>query len=532
MYIQPQSNFKVFRNVPWNNAYKDTRYFRNQSQQQSFFASKQKYTFSDFTYVRQTGAVRVPTNAENLFDCNYCAFQNSGFGNKWFYAFITGLEYINNEVTELVFEIDLLQTWLFDFSLGMCYVEREHVADDTVGLHTVQENLPIGDIVEHMLNEITATPICTLSVIEEGQTGRFLDNIYTPTLYVSGDAASINQYISAYDDQPEKVASLHMSMGEGTSTISVTAYSQTYSHRGASYTPVNKKLFCYPYNFLTVDDYGGNSEMYHFEDFNQASIQFKFKGGQGGGSGAPYALMIPLNYKGISEAMNYALLKNDFPKCAYTIDNFRAWAASQGQKALNNLENSIQNQAIMNVSGAISSLAGGVGSAASAAMTAKTPAQAQAGIVGSAISATAGLFNNAVSADIAANNLQTQAENLQIDVEYQKIHGKSIGGSFGSGSATWQYGKIGFQFIQHHIKPEYAKIIDDFFTRFGYKVLENKVPNVTSRTNFNYLKTIECEVHGNIPNYANAGLQKIFNAGVTLWHTDTIGDYSSNPIAS
>lgn len=524
-YVTPQSNFKLIRDVPWNSAYKDTRYFRTQAQQQSYFAGKTKYTFNDFTYIRQSGAVSVPVNAENIFECNYCAFQNSAYGNKWFYAFITGIEYVNDNTSVVTFEIDIMQTWLFDFALGTCYVEREHVADDTIGKHTVSEQIPIGELVENMLNNISAQPVCTLSVLEQGQTGQIVDNIYTPLLYVFGGASAINQYISAYEDQPEKVASLHMSMGAGENTVSVTAFSRTYSHAGASYTPKNNKLYCYPYNFLTLDDFGANSETYHFEDFNNlATIQFKFKSGNGGASGSPYTLMIPLNYKGITEASNYSLLKNDFPKCAYNIDNFRAWASSQGKKELNNLETAIQNQSIVNMSGFIGALAGGA--------TRALGAKGEAGALSGLLSGAQGASQTAINAQISANNLLAQAENLQTEVEYQKIHGNSIGGSFGSASALWQAGKIGFQFIQHHVKPEYARMIDDFFTRFGYKVLESKVPNVTSRTNFNYLKTIECEVNGNIPNYANEGIQKIFNTGITLWHNDNVGDYTTNPIAS
>lgn len=525
MYIVPQSNFRLIQGVPFNSDYKDTIYFQSQAAQETYFTSKVKRSFSDFTYVRQTGAVRVPAIADDLFDCNYCMFKNVGFGQKWFYAFITGIEYINNDVTEITFAIDFIQTWLFDFSLGYCYIEREHVADDTIGKHTISEQLPLGDLVENVLTNLDSSPIAVLSVLEGGTTGQFIDGVYSPLRSVFGTAASINSVIAAYDDTPEKVASLHMSIGSiNDVVVSVPAFLRSYSHDGDSYTPRNNKLYVYPYNFLTADDYGSNSETYNFEDFN-GSVQFKLKAGNGGGSGAPYAILRPQNFKGIVDNYNYAVLKTDFPHCCYNIDNFRAWASNQGAKSLNNLENAIENQSIANMAGMIGSLSGGVGSMLGASGS-KNPMAGNAAALG----ISSGMMSQSAHMQIEANNLLTAAENLQTETEYQKIHGNSIGGSVGSASALWQAGKIGFQFKQHHIKPEFARVIDDFFTRFGYKTLHYAIPDVTSRANFNYIKTIECEVRGNIPNYANVAIQKIFNAGVTLWHKTDIGDYNTNPI--
>ena len=48
-----------------------------------------------------------------------------------------------------------------------------------------------------------------------------------------------------------------------------------------------------------------------------------------------------------------------------------------------------------------------------------------------------------------------------------------------------------FIFYQYCIKREYAEIIDNFFSKFGYKTLQIKVPNITGRSNWNYVKTIE-----------------------------------------
>lgn len=78
-------------------------------------------------------------------------------------------------------------------------------------------------------------------------------------------------------------------------------------------------------------------------------------------------------------------------------------------------------------------------------------------------------------------------------------------------------------------KTEYLKIIDDYFTMYGYKVNSVKIPNITGRPNWNYVKTINANILGNIPQEDIQELKNIFDNGVTFWHNpDTFLDYSQN----
>ena len=76
------------------------------------------------------------------------------------------------------------------------------------------------------------------------------------------------------------------------------------------------------------------------------------------------------------------------------------------------------------------------------------------------------------------------------------------------------------------IKEEYAKIIDDYFTRFGYKTNRIKTPNITGRAAFNFVKTIGAHVHGQIPVYVSEQMENMLNRGVTFWHSTDLGNYS------
>ena len=68
----------------------------------------------------------------------------------------------------------------------------------------------------------------------------------------------------------------------------------------------------------------------------------------------------------------------------------------------------------------------------------------------------------------------------------------------------------------------------------GYKVNSLKIPNITGRTNWNYVKTIDCNITGEIPQEDLQELKDMFDNGVTFWHNSaTFLDYSqSNNIVS
>ena len=93
MYIAPNSTIKILRNVNLDNTYQHTIHFNSTPEQTSYFSGLSKYTLTNYTYQRKERILRVGILADNLYDCNYIMFQNTSFGNKWFYAFITCLLY-------------------------------------------------------------------------------------------------------------------------------------------------------------------------------------------------------------------------------------------------------------------------------------------------------------------------------------------------------------------------------------------------------------------------------------------------------
>ena len=91
--------------------------------------------------------------------------------------------------------------------------------------------------------------------------------------------------------------------------------------------------------------------------------------------------------------------------------------------------------------------------------------------------------------------------------------------------------KVGFYAREMSVRADYARRIDDYFSMYGYKVDKVKDLEFHSRSNWNFIKTIGCNVEGDCPAPVVEAIKAIFNRGVTLWHTGDF-DYKDlqNPI--
>lgn len=170
--LTPITELYVCHSIPLDNTYRDTfskKFFPSASAQASFFINNSKFTFTNLSPIRLQNQIRLPVNADKLYDCNYIVFKNANFSDKYFYAFITKIDFINVNMTNITIEIDIMQTWLFDYTIQPCFVEREHVIDDTIGANLVEDNLETGTYVfdyAQTISGLTPCYICLGSTVD------------------------------------------------------------------------------------------------------------------------------------------------------------------------------------------------------------------------------------------------------------------------------------------------------------------------------------------------------------------------------
>ena len=128
----------------------------------------------------------------------------------------------------------------------------------------------------------------------------------------------------------------------------------------------------------------------------------------------------------------------------------------------------------------------------------------------------------------------SQIANIAQQVRSAEMTPPQARGNANSADLGFSYGKGAFTAFTMSIRPEYAAILDKYFDLYGYKVLTVKVPELYSRQYWNYVKTVDCNIWGNIPQGDLDAIKAMFNKGITLWHdADNMRQYGrANPIVS
>lgn len=542
--ITPQGDIYLCK-TPLENDYKNQLTFSSASAQSTYFTSKIFKTLDNYTYIKHDNIIKVGLNIDEIINCNYLFYRNEGFSNKWYYCFITNMEYVNENCTSITFETDVWQTYQFNLTYKQCFVEREHVNDDTIGLHTVPENLETGDFIVNSVEEFGNTQM-NVKYIAMAYTSNPEDLFPTITakeytgLYsgyhymILGSPSDADTMIQGFANNGmlEKITclftipsglirnSVHWYNGPGAtgsdevevgglypmfalvpsdpvgSHNEITMLSSTNVNINSTingYTPKNNKLFTGDYNYLYVSNNTGSDIKLNYEDFINNQPAFKISGSISVGCATK---LVPLNYKKLdttgtgmgNSLFTYGVNGSKYPTLAWVGDAYTNWLT---QNAIN-LGTSF-------VSSGMSVL----GSA----------------FTGNPLYAMGGLF------DITNKLGQLRQHQLVSDTGQ---------GSLNNGDLTFSSKKMNFTIYRMSIKQEYAQIIDKYFDMFGYKVNIVKLPNITGRTNWNYVKTIDCNVEGDIPQQHLQLIRQMFNNGVTLWHNATkMYDYSqSNNIVS
>lgn len=153
MAITPQTDIRLLK-VPFGLDNKNQLTFANEKAQTNYFLSLEHIETERTSYQRKDNLIRYPAHIDSIINYNYVMYKNVNYTDKWFYAFITKMEYVNDNMTYVYIQTDVFQTWQFNLLYKECFIEREHVNDDSVGNNTVPEGLETG---EYIIDNITST---------------------------------------------------------------------------------------------------------------------------------------------------------------------------------------------------------------------------------------------------------------------------------------------------------------------------------------------------------------------------------------
>jgi hypothetical protein len=601
------TNIRLLSGVPFSNDYKHSRWFDTSSAQESYFLGKtvvHSMTENTFQKIEGKNFISVKQNIDALWGVNYVMFQNTSYNVKWFYGFVTKLEYKNATTTYVHFEIDVLQTWMFTMNFKPSYVVREHCtlweADGTPVINTVDEGLNYGTTYEtvNVLNwkpygDVLFLVIVTKALLHDRESGEKTGDIFPninaspqplcyyvhpfkldgtlPTCWdgvdniVLSNPSELLQGIYSMDGAVNDVVSIYItdyfgfdidvdSSGSLTFPSSnfvnvnkayningdpTTKYFNTifvsdiksyigksafFTNKYADYRTVKEsKLLMHPYTTLILDDLKGNRQPIMNEYIKGDDITVTIHGSLGTSNKTSYGIE---NYqlKDNLEAADWFhaslehSLFNDNPNDLPIITDMLAAYLQGNRNSIQNQKNSTIFNGILNgLGGVMSTVSGAVTGAATGSLIGPegTLAGAVVGGIGGAMNTVKGAGNSV---------LQLQGMNAkQKDINNTPASLSKMGAN-----TYFDYGHNlrGLYLIKRQITPEYQKKLEDFFNIFGYKKNEVKLPNFHTRQYWNYVQTSGCVITGNFNNEDLQELKSVFDSGITLWHTDDIGNYA------
>lgn len=538
----PASTIYICSGVRLNNRYEHSIYFANMTAQESYFAGKVVKTFTAYTFLRKSWPIKVQATMEQAKRWSYLFFDNDT--GKTYYYFINNVEYVNDNTVELSLELDVLQTYMFDYELLPSFIERQHVEDDTLFEHTVEEGLDVGEYTNTGRYQISPGEMCILiqsTIQPDGSTSDSIipalpdkyNNVFSGVKIWAVDAVNwvaLSEMLDTLSSEgladsilniwmyPKALVELagEATWGEPGTTEDGRTESIILPVKGAvraldhdlvknaveppdalaGYTPKNNKLFCYPYSFLYVTNNQGNSSIYRYERMmDYPDMFFALSGALSPEAGVR---MTPYRYNRLTYNFAEGMTLTGYPTCSWNSDNYKMWLAQN------------QNSQNLNVGTSLLKIAGGLGAAAVSALTG----------AGAVVGVPGGLT-------MAASGAMQIADQLAMK-EDRAVEPPQAKGTF-STSVNITDAQHCFTAYQRTVTAETARIIDDYFTMYGYKLDVCQKPNIHAREAFTYVKTIGCHIEGEMCNEDTVQIESIFDHGITFWvNGDKICDYSQS----
>lgn len=579
-YIHPNGTIQLFRGINLDNRYMHTLYFANTAAQTAYFDAfvDAGLNFTAQSYSRPyRGFVRLRIPADKCMDVTYMRFHNNRTGSRWFYAFVNSVNYVNENTSDISYEIDVMQTWFTQAEnpIQASYVEREHVnvADDVLTKQLEPE--PFGSEIYDF------TEIATIS----GQGYQTMDEIFAPSdpqqqlssysfvinttdepnasliyrdgiingtkflaldpLSSVGIVTAMEAQLGSWDKQEQKADIVDMFMFptyfagqmdpntetyfENTQPHNQATVAISHPRKYSNYVPQNKKLYGYPFAYLLVTTMDGDAGEYRWEYFegdvtsqNASPIEFEMNACCAGGGSIE---MHPRSYNGFDNNADCKVVMNNFPKCAYSYDAYQAYVASGGQTkayyqatmAEKKGMNAKRRGFIKDAPAAILAGAAAVGAAAA------VPAGAGAAAV------TAAAAPGAISASqiTGSMTLNQQRAEYEMDEALHKVafefadsmYEPNIVVGASVPNIAVGAGYLCYKFYHAHIRDDEMVKVDNYLSVYGYAVNNVKKPNLTGRAHWNFVKTRDCVIAGNMPSSSKAAIAKIIDGGIFFWNS-------------
>lgn len=546
----PTTNLRLL-STPMQSDYSNTLWFPNVSAQTNYFLGKTVKAYESFNYIKKDNTITVPEEIDNLYNCNYIMYQNTNFGNKWFYAFIDKMVWASNGSTRLYVSTDCIQTWFFDITYYQSYVDRCHSDTDVAGDNIIPEDFTgfgtggwyqVGsqDLKPNMLAIFSTTSGTGSPLGAQKINGIVSGSGYlSEPVDITGGTGTVNSLLNNMVQNGLANAISRIQQFPSKHDTQIT-YDKHPSHIDCvsdyglgSYTPTNKKLLSGAFLTAYISLYGQEVE-FNPEYISGKKISFQIVVDQTTGTiGAIVRNYTSPNNATISvsavipeSTWAYNQYKND-----YNLHSASNAIYVRRQKTDRNLGIATSGldaaaSAIGTVNAFAQALSPGSAVLANLGLGSDSSARSTLGNISSGLSGISSTINSAKGVYYGLSGIDEISQDLTAISE--SYNAPAVGGV--AQSNLYIAGQVTALSYGFKVPPlEIVKRCDKFLSVYGYKQSVYRKINLHARASWTYIKTNGLNASGNFPDDDMNIIKRVFDRGVFFWsYTAQFGNFDQS----
>lgn len=540
-----------------------------------------KFSYTNCTYMRKDKTITVDENADVLdaAGVNYCRYINTDFSsNHYFYAFVEKIEYVAPQTSRLHIKTDVFMTYFHKIVPNQCFVEREHVADDSfLQTGTAPESIPTSELIRKKAIRVLGLTLdndndkyiaaFNIAVSDPDSIGlgshlgpiRFGGVIQGTQWYgvELSDILRFSKWLEGDPDAtPERAAANILSITICSKNACCLTDTQTITAGGIDVTVYHLRDY-YP----AESGYEGNITIYAqgtaanpaFSSTGTAKIKtnitiqlgpwieaFKSEYHNSKLLFYPYTAWEIYTHTGNSTVIQPQ-------NCAYGVNGAGAYWLEGVDSLVGGLvpsetlclswgSDTFESKFIGEQTFSAFPTISTTQDAYNAFMSRNSNSikyqkdiairdglrQMNTGIMNMFKGAVGANVDQALNGYYQTTSAGDTYDSIEAKLKDQKMAPDAVVGQASEG-ALFQLNKMGVYFGIKQVSESELKRADQFFDRYGYARNIVKTPQWNSRPNFNYIKTAGANIAGEIPQSDKEEINRLLDTGMTIWHN--VGTY-------
>ena len=131
---------ELFEDIGLDMTMKRTMEFATKSKQDTWFSSKVSKTITDVAFNKLQNILKLPMDYGEALKYTYVRFKDLDASGRMYYYFVASIELVDDSTVAMHLAVDPIQTFMTEWSVGPCMVNRKHCNRWSSGSLPIREN--------------------------------------------------------------------------------------------------------------------------------------------------------------------------------------------------------------------------------------------------------------------------------------------------------------------------------------------------------------------------------------------------------